>query len=306
MQKEDIKSFITRMYENLLEQIETHDETTKEQIINYLQDVENIILTINENDKTSLNKAQSSFINIYKEIADESLSSYQTTNDRFAELSQMQAETMETTIDACNNSEIDIATISKKFALIHNLVADEVAKANSIIATLTKQVEELESTSNMDALTQVFNRRALTTYLDEICSNQNIPYELQLVIIDLDDFKLINDKFGHVAGDKVLIFISNVLRKTLREGDKIFRYGGEEFIIILNRIDQKNSRSIMNRLLHIISSNELIYKDESLRVTASVGATQYRSDDTPDTIISRADKALYRSKHNGKNQISWE
>jgi len=94
MQKEDIKSFITRMYENLLEQIETHDETNKEQIINYLQDVENIILTINENDKTSLNKAQSSFINIYKEIADESLSSYQTTNDRFAELSQMQAETM--------------------------------------------------------------------------------------------------------------------------------------------------------------------------------------------------------------------
>ncbi|MDQ7067948.1 MAG: GGDEF domain-containing protein [Sulfurimonas sp.] len=125
-------------------------------------------------------------------------------------------------------------------------------------------------------------------------------------MLDIDDFKVINDTFGHVAGDKVIMFIANILRSTLRDGDKVFRYGGEEFVIILNRITPEVCLEVTNRILKLIRSNQLIYKGHPLSVTISIGATQYTNGDTPESIITRADKALYKSKINGKDQMNSE
>ncbi len=97
--------------------------------------------------------------------------------------------------------------------------------------------------------------------------------------------------------------MSNILRKTLREGDKVFRYGGEEFIIVLNRIDDQHCKLITNRLLELIRNNKLIYKGKSLSITMSAGITNYTCGDNPDDLIARADKALYQAKTNGKNQM---
>jgi diguanylate cyclase (GGDEF)-like protein len=127
-----------------------------------------------------------------------------------------------------------------------------------------------------------------------------------MLMLDLDDFKIINDTYGHIAGDKILIFISNILKKTLREVDKIFRYGGEEFIIILNRTDNIFCSKIANRILELIRVNNLVYKGETLHITGSIGTTMFKEGDTPDSFISRADKALYKAKANGKNQIQTE
>jgi diguanylate cyclase (GGDEF)-like protein len=185
-------------------------------------------------------------------------------------------------------------------------MTEEVTKANEIISTLTQQVKILEEKTNLDPLTKVFNRRALNHYLQTVCSSQNTKFELHLLILDLDDFKNINDRYGHLAGDKVLIFIANILKKTLREGDKVFRYGGEEFVIILNRIDDVLCKKIARRLLDLVESNNLIYKGESLKVTMSMGGTKYLASDTPDSLLSRADAALYKAKSNGKNQFYTE
>ena len=114
------------------------------------------------------------------------------------------------------------------------------------------------------------------------------------------NFKVINDTYGHIAGDKILIFIANILKKTLRDGDKIFRYGGEEFILILNRLDNIHCLKIASRILELINKNKLIYKGESINVTVSIGTTIYNISDTPDSMIHRADKALYRAKKDGK------
>ena len=183
---------------------------------------------------------------------------------------------------------------------------NEVNKANSVITKLTLQVKALEEKTNLDALTKVFNRRALSSYLNDACSNEKSSYNFHVLVLDIDDFKLINDTYGHVAGDKVLIFIANILRKTLREGDKIFRYGGEEFVIILNRVNDLQCKNTSNRLLAIIRENKLIYKGETLKVTMSIGATKFVQGDTPDALIARADSALYRAKRNGKNQLRTE
>ncbi|WP_457747046.1 GGDEF domain-containing protein [Sulfurimonas sp.] len=302
MKKDELKSLVTQMYEDLIQNINSQTQANKEQVIDYLRDAVSTIEHINDEEMDSIEHARLAFTNTYKSIADKSISSYKETNGRFEELTQLHGET----IIECHDALIDLPSIKAKFDEIQNHMNSEVQRANSVISKLTNQVKELEESSNLDALTKVFNRRALNTYLENICCKKELKHELHLMILDIDDFKKINDEFGHIAGDKILIFITNLLRKTLRDGDKIFRYGGEEFIIILNRIDTKTCTAIARRIINLISSNQLIYKSKSLNVTVSVGATKFHSGDTPDTLIARADKALYRSKQNGKNQMSTE
>lgn len=302
MQKDDLTSLITQVYENLLEHIEQENEPTKEQIISYLEDTIDIISGIDNNSVDSIKQARVAFTNTYKEIATKGLSSYHKTNGKFKELAQMH----ENALNECHDSHIDLEPITDKFHDIQKHMSDEVIKANHIISQLTKQVKTLEETSKLDPLTKVFNRRALSHYLDTVCSKENLKYELHLLIIDIDDFKSINDNYGHLAGDKILIFIANILKKTLRDGDKIFRYGGEEFVIILNRIEQEKCIQIASRLLKLVSNNNLIYKGQTLKVTMSMGTTKLKNNDTPDSLIARADKALYKAKENGKNQMCSE
>lgn len=300
MQKDELKSLVTQMYDDLISTIDTQEDASKEQVVEYLRNATTSISNTDMNNADSVAHAKSMFANIYKEILQESLTSYSDTNSRFEELTQMQQET----VSDLSLVHIDYPSIKLKFDEIQSHMSDEVQKANTIITQLTQQVQELETKSNLDALTKVFNRRALINYLSGICKKSTIHKELHLLILDVDDFKNINDTHGHIAGDKILIFIANILRKTLRDGDKVFRYGGEEFVITLNRIDTQKSYDVAQRILKLISSNHLIYKGETLQVTVSIGSTKYLKSDTPESLINRADKALYISKKNGKNQIN--
>ena len=302
MQKDELISLADKMCKELLSIINEQGEATKEQVANYLTESAQIIMNLSEEDIGSVGFAENLFHNAYQEIAKKSLSSYANTNQNMEKLTKMQ----EKTLMECHEQHIDLPTLTSKFDEIQNHMSIEVKKANDIISQLTTQVKSLEEKSNLDSLTKVFNRRALSTYLKNICSNDKLHYEIHMLILDIDDFKNINDRYGHIAGDKVLIFIANILKKTLRDGDKVFRYGGEEFIIVLNRIDYEHCKKIANRLLNLVRSNKLIYKGEGLRVTMSIGTTQYVDGDTPDSLISRADKALYKAKHSGKNQMITE
>jgi len=302
MQKEDLKSLVTQMYEELIENIDTQDEATKEQVVTFLYDAASTISSIKNSDIDSTEHAKLAFTNAYKEIVDKSISSFKDSNEIFEEIAQIHKSTME----ECSEIHIDLPSMTEKFQLVQTQMSSEVERANTIITELSIQIKELERNSNIDALTKVFNRRALTTYLSNLCDKGNIAYDLHLLILDIDDFKKVNDTYGHIAGDKILIYIANMLRKTLRDGDKVFRYGGEEFVIVLNRISPEICLEITNRILELVRSNRLIYKGESLNVTMSIGATRYYKGDTPDSLIDRADKALYKSKTGGKNQMNME
>ncbi|MCK4974164.1 MAG: GGDEF domain-containing protein [Sulfurimonas sp.] len=300
MQKSDLKALVNEIYENLLERIEANENASKEQVVNYLKDAVDIVSNINDSEIDSIEHAKAAFDNKYKELVNQSLTSYEYTNERFEQLTQLHEEAL----NECVNEQIDLPTLNDKFNEIQSHMTDEIEKANEIIVELTTKVKILEETTNLDALTKVFNRRALDSYLTDVCSNKSIPYNLHVLMLDVDNFKIINDKYGHITGDKILIFISNILRKTLRDGDKIFRYGGEEFTIVLNRNSDEECELIAERLLSLISSNKLIYMGQKISVTVSIGATKLLKDDIPDSLLSRADKALYFSKHNGKNQVS--
>jgi len=302
MNKDDLKSLVTQMYENLLENINQQEMANRDHVVTYLRDSIDIISNLSDDKINSIEHAKSAFNNAYEEIANKSISSYKYTNDRFEQLTQMH----EKTLSSCSETSIDVPAITEKFNDIQTHMLDEVKKANDIISQLSSQVKILEKDSNLDSLTRVFNRRALSKYLENVCSQQNFNHELHALILDIDDFKNINDTYGHIAGDKILIFIANILKKTLRDGDKIFRYGGEEFVLVLNRIDTSHCKKIASRILDLIGKNKLIYKAKSLSVTVSIGPTIFSSGDTPDTLIARADKALYQAKADGKNRICSE
>jgi len=299
MQKEELKSLAKEMYENLILTIDEQDEVSIQQLVNYLNDATEAMSRIDDDDVTTLEYAKSTFNNAYKDIATQGLLSYKTSNQNFLEISNIHTQVL----NDCSDDQINLPEMKNKFKNIQEHMVDEIEKANKIITDLSSQVKKLEQKSNIDPLTKVFNRRALNTYLSKVCQEASSNFNVHMLMLDLDDFKQINDSYGHIAGDKILIFISNILKQTLRDGDKIFRYGGEEFIIILNRTDNIFCEKIANRILELICANNLIYKGETLHVTASIGTTVLFEGDTPDSFIARADSALYKAKENGKNQI---
>ncbi len=303
MQKKELISLIDKMCKELLLIMdEQEQEATVSQVANYLKESAELITTVQEEKMSLAGYAESLFHNAYEDIAKKSLASYKQTNTNIERLTELH----ENTLEQCTKTHIDIPSITNRFNEIQDHMTSEVMKANKVISQLTAQVQELEEKTNIDALTKIFNRRALTTYLDGLCSNKKLPFNFHLLVIDIDDFKKINDNYGHVAGDKVLIYIANILQKTLRDGDKVFRFGGEEFVVALNRIDDEHCLIATNRLLTLIRTNKLIYKSKTLQATVSIGATKFMQGDTPDSLLARADKALYIAKEKGKDQLHTE
>ncbi|MBE0491783.1 MAG: GGDEF domain-containing protein [Sulfurospirillum sp.] len=210
-----------------------------------------------------------------------------------------------------NENIIDIAGLKKEYDGIHfkqildafdtfqNKISNELLNADETITRLKLEVERLEREAHIDPLTKAYNRRILTKDLEEFitCDTQN----LFVAMFDADDFKYINDTFGHVAGDKILIFIVKNLQNALKDTHRIYRYGGEEFVIILENTTQAEAQTLINVILKEIDQSKLLYKGDALHVTLSAGLTQLQKGDSADMLIERADKALYEAKQSGKN-----
>ncbi len=302
MSQTELKSLIKDMCTSLNDLIANNDDITKENLSDFLLNSASLISGVSKYDLDSYQKSKNILQKEFNEIANQCLNSYEKTSFKFSELSQIHADTL----IECTGDNINIPKLSSKFTEIHTYMLDEVNRANNVISELTQLVQTLEKKSTIDSLTKVYNRGSLNTYLADLCSNATTSYDTYMLILDIDNFKKINDSFGHIAGDKILIYISNVLKKTLRDGDKIFRFGGEEFVIILNRLGEKCSVDIGNRILKLIRNNNLIYMGKNISVTASIGVTKFKLSDTTDSFIARADNALYKSKNNGKDQLTLE
>jgi polar amino acid transport system substrate-binding protein len=174
----------------------------------------------------------------------------------------------------------------------------KIIKANKLLKEAKKELNILATT---DKLTDVYNRRKFEEVLsNELNRAKRFDKNFCLSILDIDDFKQINDTYGHQTGDLVLREIASVLKNNLRETDFVARYGGEEFIVIFPEADiQYISKLTQNLRLKIANHN---FKDIS-NFTASFGLTLSNKDDNSDTILKRADIALYKAKETGKNKV---
>lgn len=170
---------------------------------------------------------------------------------------------------------------------------------------LKQRYEELVIHSKYDGLTKVFNRGSLNALVKEI--GNSTPASFAILMVDIDFFKKLNDSMGHQCGDEVLFAVAQTLHSNLAKKDLVFRYGGEEFCIILSDVNTQNAYKIADRLCKRIASLKLINKGaESGLVTISVGLStvttsenQYRIND----LIKQADKALYNAKNSGRNCV---
>ena len=165
--------------------------------------------------------------------------------------------------------------------------------------------EKLEDLAFYDSLTQLHNRRFFETkLLDHIASIKRNKENFCIVFIDVDDFKYVNDTKGHDVGDEILKIVSNILKESIREVDTISRWGGEEIIILLSNSDIKTAQMLTKKLKLLLENNIKIQEILSYSLTASFGVTQFRKDDDIDSVIKRADEAMYISKNSGKNKVS--
>lgn len=167
-----------------------------------------------------------------------------------------------------------------------------------------KHAFELEKIAKTDPLTQLPNRRAVLEQIEyETARFKRNAEPFTIVISDIDDFKAINDTYGHDAGDKVLTTLSNLMKNTIRKQDICARWGGEEFLFLFPGTDKKGGKTISEKIRKDIEKEKIEYKGSSLSITMTFGICTFSKELTIDECITRADKSLYEGKKLGKNRI---
>lgn len=172
------------------------------------------------------------------------------------------------------------------------------------VRTRALRFRKLRSYMLNDGLTGLFNHVSIKTLLEaEVSRAQRQTNPLSFAMIDIDHFKVVNDTYGHPAGDRVLKNVARMLKKRLRKSDLIGRYGGEEFAIILPETDIKTAEKILNGVRENFSLITQQSSDEQFSCTLSAGITQLNPNDSVDRLIADADAALYEAKKGGRNKV---
>lgn len=168
-----------------------------------------------------------------------------------------------------------------------------------------EKVAELEKLAMTDTLTGVANRLFTNKFLEEKIQIFNINRKkFSVGFIDIDFFKNFNDTYGHNVGDKVLKIVAETILSNLRADDLVGRWGGEEFVVILQNDTLETLEKTLNKLRVLIEKSELRYENEPLSITVSIGGAVVFNGETKDELIKRADKLMYESKELGRNRVS--
>lgn len=160
--------------------------------------------------------------------------------------------------------------------------------------------------SMTDALTGAGNRLAMTTNLEhELNLARRYHHELSVLILDIDKFKKINDNEGHATGDNVLQEMVRLVNKVNRNTDRCYRYGGEEFVVVLSKTDKYGAMVIAERLREAVAALRICAESGPIQVTVSIGVTSFLVTDSQDDLLNRADKAMYKMKNEGGNRSAF-
>jgi diguanylate cyclase len=175
-------------------------------------------------------------------------------------------------------------------------------KSSLALKEANRRIEEL---AELDDLTGSFNRRVIMRFLDEeIARAHRTKTACSIALIDLDWFKRINDTYGHPTGDEVLRTFAITVFANIRSIDRFGRYGGEEFLLVLPDTPDDVAMRLLERLREIVSELDWSAFSSGMRVTVSAGVATLKPDETPDILLARADRALYRAKAQGRNRIA--
>lgn len=180
----------------------------------------------------------------------------------------------------------------------------EVEAAQEKIAQLESELTEMSEKVQEDHLTGTLNRRGLDTAFErEAARAARQQSSLCLAVLDIDDFKKLNDTYGHLVGDDALVYLVEAIKNETRSEDVVARFGGEEFIILLPDTELDLAVSVLTRIKRNLTKKFFLYENKRLLITFSAGVAKYRIGESEDILVKRADEAMYQAKKNGKNQV---
>ncbi len=181
----------------------------------------------------------------------------------------------------------------------------EVFTDNPTPAATRRRIEELQAQAMLDSLTGLANRRygevELAARLAEL---RRYGWRFAVLFLDLDGFKRVNDRFDHATGDEALRMVARTLQTNTRRENLVCRWGGEEFVAVLSNTDETRLPRVAEIFRMLVERSGLHHERELIRVTVSIGATIATPDDTPESLIARADRLMYQSKSAGKNRVT--
>lgn len=180
----------------------------------------------------------------------------------------------------------------------------KVAEAEASIESMRNELEQVKAMLHQDPLTGTLNRRGIDdAFRQEASRCDRHGARLCVAIIDIDNFKLLNDTLGHQAGDRALVHISSIVTNTLRPSDRVGRFGGEEFMLLLPDTRLNQSASVMARIKRELAARPLEENNTRVTITFSGGVALRAEGESLDAIVARADAALYQAKAAGKNRV---
>lgn len=206
-----------------------------------------------------------------------------------------------------------IATLSstaEKMLRDNSQLQNNLTESRREIERLQVDLQAVRESSLKDPLTQVYNRKCFDETLGKAMGAQyGVGKSLALLMVDIDHFKRFNDNYGHLTGDQVLRVVGNILQSNIKGKDTAARYGGEEFGIILPETTLHAAAHLADTIRRSVMARELLKKstNENLgRITLSIGVAVMREGDTPESLVARADQALYAAKRSGRNRVICE
>ncbi|PAF42030.1 GGDEF domain-containing protein [Helicobacter sp. 11S03491-1] len=200
--------------------------------------------------------------------------------------------------------------LSEKIIGVNTILKNKEEKIKYLydeLNTLSLYIKNIEEQSKLDNLTDVYNRK----YIDSIAEVYEKQYQenflnYSILFFDIDDFKNINDIYGHGAGDKILGIFSKILKQNCRGTDMVGRYGGDEFLILMPNTGLEEARGFANRICKTIENSNFIYKNQKIKITTSIGIADRSSYEDKSEMIDSADKFLYKAKRAGRNRVEWQ
>jgi diguanylate cyclase (GGDEF)-like protein len=192
----------------------------------------------------------------------------------------------------------------KKMLLHHNAIINTIISSINIAIEKNLNIQQLENAAFIDPLTLCYNRRALDTFVEnDIAYAKRNGIDLSIVMVDLDDFKRINDVYGHLAGDEVLKSIASLIFSMVRKSDYLVRYGGEEFVLVLPDSTLYSAVEVAHKIRKLIENHKVPFDGKSIAVSASFGVAALEDKQDGSYLIQEADERLYRAKSQGKNSV---